>query len=208
MNDTRVPTRDAPSRTARKLAVLEAVGDVDGWLLADDVFKLYDLAYEAAGPILEIGTFHGRSAIAMAMALRDAGNPAPLVSLDVDPEALAAAGRTPGARAFPGASRWSAAARRRSSAPRRASCPPWCSWTATTRPPVRRATCGRSSPTSPTAGSCSCTTTPTRATPTRPRSSTGSARRWGRPGWGASARTWACSGSVACSGAASAGPGP
>ena len=100
MNDTCVPTRDAPSRTARKLAVLEAVGDVDGWLLAEDVFKLYDLAsyiltrapYEAAGPILEIGTFHGRSAIASAMALRDAGNPAPLVSLDVDPEALAAAG--------------------------------------------------------------------------------------------------------------------
>ena len=92
MNDTRVPTRDAPSRTARKLAVLEAIGDVDGWLLADDVFKLYDLAYEAAGPILEIGTFHGRSAIAMAMALRDAGNPVPLVSLDVDPEALATAG--------------------------------------------------------------------------------------------------------------------
>ena len=92
MNDTRVPTRDAPSRTARKLAVLEAIGDVDGWLLADDVFKLYDLAYEAAGPILEIGTFHGRSAIAMAMALRDAGNPAPLVSLDVDPVALATAG--------------------------------------------------------------------------------------------------------------------
>jgi Methyltransferase domain len=92
MNDTRVPTRDAPSRTARKLAVLEAIGDVDGWLLADDVFKLYDLAYEAAGPILEIGTFHGRSAIAMAMALRDAGNPVPLVSLDVDPEALARAG--------------------------------------------------------------------------------------------------------------------
>ena len=92
MNDTCVPTRDARSRTARKLAVLDAVGDVDGWLLAEDVFKLYDLAYEAAGPILEIGTFHGRSAIAMAMALRDAGNPAPLVSLDVDPEALAAAG--------------------------------------------------------------------------------------------------------------------
>ena len=56
MNDTCVPTRDAPSRTARKLAVLEAVGDVDGWLLPEDVFKLYDLAYEAAGPIREIGT--------------------------------------------------------------------------------------------------------------------------------------------------------
>jgi SAM-dependent methyltransferase len=62
-----------------------------GWLLAEDVFKLYELAYGAAGPILEIGTFHGRSTIAMALALRDAGIRVPLVSLDVDPSALAVA---------------------------------------------------------------------------------------------------------------------
>jgi predicted O-methyltransferase YrrM len=83
---------DAGSLPAQKLAALEAVSDIDGWLLPEDVFKLYELAHEARGPILEIGTFHGRSAVVMALALRDAGNPAPLVSLDVDPEALAVAG--------------------------------------------------------------------------------------------------------------------
>lgn len=92
MNDTCVMPHDAVRQAAGKLAALQAVGDIDGWLLPDDVFKLYDLAYEAVGPILEIGTFHGRSTVAMALALRDAGNPVPLVSLDVDPEALAAAG--------------------------------------------------------------------------------------------------------------------
>jgi hypothetical protein len=91
MNDTRVFGMDAGSTPARKQAVLDAVSDVDGWLLPEDVFKLYDLAHDAAGPILEIGTYHGRSAIAMALALRDAGNPAPLVSVDVDPVAQAAA---------------------------------------------------------------------------------------------------------------------
>ena len=90
--DTPVPSSHPHSESPQKLAALQAVSDVDGWLLPEDVFKLYDLAYAAAGPILEIGTYHGRSTIVMALALKDAGNPVPLVSLDVDPEALHAAG--------------------------------------------------------------------------------------------------------------------
>ncbi|HEX3318734.1 MAG TPA: class I SAM-dependent methyltransferase [Solirubrobacteraceae bacterium] len=80
------------SSAQRRQDAHEAIADVDGWLLPGDVDKLYELAFSVAGPILEIGTFHGRSAIVMARALRDAGNPAPLVSLDVDPEALGVAG--------------------------------------------------------------------------------------------------------------------
>jgi MMP 1-O-methyltransferase len=91
VNDTPVPSHDPGSQSPEKLAALQAVSDVDGWLLPEDMFKLYDLAYAAAGPILEIGTYHGRSTIVMALALKDAGNPVPLVSLDVDPEALSAA---------------------------------------------------------------------------------------------------------------------
>jgi MMP 1-O-methyltransferase len=91
VNDTPVPSHDPGSQSPEKLAALQAVSDVDGWLLPEDIFKLYDLAYAAAGPILEIGTYHGRSTIVMALALKDAGNPVPLVSLDVDPEALSAA---------------------------------------------------------------------------------------------------------------------
>jgi predicted O-methyltransferase YrrM len=87
-----VPSSHPRSESPQKLAALQAVSDVDGWLLPEDVFKLYDLASAAAGPILEIGTYHGRSTIVMALALKDAGNPVPLVSLDVDPEALHAAG--------------------------------------------------------------------------------------------------------------------
>jgi len=87
-----VPSAHAASLEARKRAALDAVGDIDGWLVPEDVFKLYELAHAAAGPILEIGTYHGRSTVAMALALEDAGNPAPLVSLDVDPGALAVAG--------------------------------------------------------------------------------------------------------------------
>jgi hypothetical protein len=82
----------AVAATHPRQAAHDAVADIDGWLLPGDIDKLYELAFVAAGPILEIGTYHGRSAIVMALALRDAGNPAPLVSLDVDLEALEVAG--------------------------------------------------------------------------------------------------------------------
>jgi predicted O-methyltransferase YrrM len=65
-----------------------AVRDLPGWLLDDDALKLYELAYSSPGPILEIGTYHGKSAIVMAQALRDAGRDEAIVSLDVDAEAL------------------------------------------------------------------------------------------------------------------------
>lgn len=72
----------------------EAVAEIEalpGWLLDDDALKLYELAHAALGPILEIGTYRGKSTILMAIALRDAGRPGPIVSLDVDGEGLEAA---------------------------------------------------------------------------------------------------------------------
>ena len=66
----------------------DAAWDVPGWLSREDAMKLYELAYFAAGPILEIGTFCGKSAITMALALADAERPGPVVSVDTDPRAV------------------------------------------------------------------------------------------------------------------------
>jgi hypothetical protein len=75
---------------AQRRAV-ESVEPLPGWLLDDDAMKLYELAHDADGPVLEIGTYRGKSAILMATALRDAGRPGLIVSLDVDREGLDAA---------------------------------------------------------------------------------------------------------------------
>ena len=76
------------------VAQRRAVGSVEGvpgWLLEEDALKLYELAHAAPGPILEVGTHRGKSAILMATALRDAGREGPVVSLDIDREGLEAA---------------------------------------------------------------------------------------------------------------------
>ena len=71
--------------------VLDTIGEIAGLLYTEDAQKLYELAWFTPGPVLEIGTFHGQSTAVMAMALAAAGNPAPIVSADVDGESLAAA---------------------------------------------------------------------------------------------------------------------
>jgi len=65
----------------------EVVADVAGWLRPEDALKLYELAYFAHGPIVEIGSYRGKSTTILAMAARDAGHASPIVSIDVDPEA-------------------------------------------------------------------------------------------------------------------------
>lgn len=77
-------------------AACAAVEAIPGWLRPEDALKLYELAFHAAGPILEIGCYRGKSSVLMARALRDAANPAPLVSVDVDPVALGAAAAAAG----------------------------------------------------------------------------------------------------------------
>jgi len=68
--------------------VIRSVEALPGWLLEADALKLYELAYLADGPVLEIGTYRGKSASLMAAALRDSGRGGPLVSLDVDAAGL------------------------------------------------------------------------------------------------------------------------
>jgi predicted O-methyltransferase YrrM len=82
---------DAGDLGERHLAAEEAVRRVPGWLRSEDALKLYELAYFVDGPILEIGSYHGKSAIVMATAARDSGRRAKVYSLDVDGSALRAA---------------------------------------------------------------------------------------------------------------------
>ena len=70
------------------LAAEDRVRHLPGWLRREDVLKLYELAYFANGSILEIGSYHGKSAIIMAGAARDSGCGATVFSLDVDTNAL------------------------------------------------------------------------------------------------------------------------
>src|SRR5215211_8617225 len=69
----------------------ELVADVPGWLRPEDALKLYELAYYARGPILEVGTYRGKSGTLMAIAARDARHSGLVVSVDVDPAAARAA---------------------------------------------------------------------------------------------------------------------
>jgi predicted O-methyltransferase YrrM len=79
-------------------AAATAVKGIPGWLRDEDVLKLYELAWFAGGPLVEIGSHRGKSTLVLAGALRDAGSEAVLVSLDIDPVALADARRAVASR--------------------------------------------------------------------------------------------------------------
>ena len=87
-----------PDLGPRQREAVDSIRELDGWLLDGDAMKLYELAYFASGPILEIGTYRGKSAVLMAQALRDGGRAGPVVSLDVDREGLDAAASEAAAR--------------------------------------------------------------------------------------------------------------
>jgi predicted O-methyltransferase YrrM len=72
---------------------LALVETIPGWLRPEDAAKLYELASESPGPIVEIGTYHGKSAVLMALAARDAGHDVTVYTLEVDPTFIAAAAR-------------------------------------------------------------------------------------------------------------------
>ena len=61
------------------------VADVRGKLTHADHLKLYEAAYYAQGPILEIGRDAGRSTIVLAMGARDAGHGYPVYSIEFNP---------------------------------------------------------------------------------------------------------------------------
>ena len=50
----------------RKAAVAAAM-KIDGWLSGDEAAVLFDAAYEANGPIVEIGSWQGRSTTVLAL---------------------------------------------------------------------------------------------------------------------------------------------
>jgi predicted O-methyltransferase YrrM len=72
---------------------LARVESIPGWLRAADAEKLYELARLTPGPILEIGTHHGKSAVLMALAVKDAQrhDGTVLYTLDVDRRSIRAA---------------------------------------------------------------------------------------------------------------------
>lgn len=46
---------------------------IDGWLRRENALNLYELAYFAPGPILEIGSYHGLSTSILARAVAEGG---------------------------------------------------------------------------------------------------------------------------------------
>jgi cephalosporin hydroxylase len=67
---------------------------IDGWLRREDALKLYELAYFAPGPILEIGSYHGLSTSILARAVADSGSESRdrrIVSVELDQAAQAVA---------------------------------------------------------------------------------------------------------------------
>jgi hypothetical protein len=69
------------------------VADIEGKLYDEDAQKLYELASFTPGPILEVGVYRGRSTTVMAKALASAGNPARIISVDIDAQGLATAAK-------------------------------------------------------------------------------------------------------------------
>ena len=70
---------------------LARVDSIPGWLRPEDAEALYALALESRGPILEIGTYRGKSAVLMALALLAAGGEGTVYTVDIDRQALEAA---------------------------------------------------------------------------------------------------------------------
>ena len=62
---------------------------VEGWLLPADALKVYELAYNCRGDILELGSYRGLSATVMNWACNDSKCDSVIVSVDLDPIAVA-----------------------------------------------------------------------------------------------------------------------
>jgi predicted O-methyltransferase YrrM len=77
----------------RHARIADAVWHIPGWLDPEDALKLYELAFFSDGPILEIGTYCGRSAVVLGTAVVDGARGARVVSLDTDPTCMVQARR-------------------------------------------------------------------------------------------------------------------
>lgn len=65
-------------------AIPTEIDGIYGKLSPGDQYKLYEAAYFARGPILEIGRLHGKSTVVLAMGLRDGGAKVPFYSLEIE----------------------------------------------------------------------------------------------------------------------------
>ncbi len=61
-----------------------AVADIQGKLMEGDQYKLYEAAYFARGPLLEVGRLHGKSTAVLAMGLRDGDGEGPFYSVELN----------------------------------------------------------------------------------------------------------------------------
>lgn len=77
---------NAQQRSYTNCAVKEHLVDlgIDGWLRREDALKIYELAYFAGGPILELGSYHGLSTSILARAVADSGDDRRIVSVELD----------------------------------------------------------------------------------------------------------------------------
>lgn len=64
-----------------KNEAIKAAMQIDGWLSGPEAAALYDLAHDATGPIVEIGSWRGRSTAVLALASM-AGNYQPVYAID------------------------------------------------------------------------------------------------------------------------------
>ena len=69
------------ARAEAKQKAIESVETLDGWLTKREAGALFDLAADANGPIVEIGSFHGRSTTALALGSM-AGSGQPVTAID------------------------------------------------------------------------------------------------------------------------------
>jgi predicted O-methyltransferase YrrM len=73
------------------MQAIAQVASIPGWMRPEDADELWELASATTGPILEIGTFHGKSAVLMALALKAAGIDTRIYTLEVDKASIKAA---------------------------------------------------------------------------------------------------------------------
>lgn len=67
---------------------------IGGWLRPTDALKLYEMAHFCDGDVLELGTNRGLSAYVLASALKASGRDGQLISVDINPAMIEAAGVT------------------------------------------------------------------------------------------------------------------
>lgn len=73
------------------MGALDLVESIPGWLRSEDADMLYELARSTPGPILEIGTYHGKSAVLMALAGKGGYHDPRIFTLDVNMAVIEAA---------------------------------------------------------------------------------------------------------------------